>query len=103
MLPMHQVAANSMAPAHMTPSVAERIVLIEEVVLSLVVHQSVRIIHPILFRREMELRTEWFRIVARRIWRSRCKCCTQAKSQDNAKPPAAPDCPKPSKELSSCR
>jgi len=59
MLPVHEIAADRVAPAHVAPFVAARIVLIEEVPFSLVEDQSVWVIHPIPLRREMELRPKW--------------------------------------------
>ena len=53
---MHEVAADRVAPGHVAPRVAERVVLVEEVVLALVVDEPVRVVHPVLGRREVELR-----------------------------------------------
>lgn len=45
-----------MAPTHMAPFCSERIVLVEEVVLAFVVDETVRVISPVLRRREMKLK-----------------------------------------------
>ena len=41
MFPMHKVAADSVAPAHVAPFVAKRVVLVEQVVFPVVVDQPV--------------------------------------------------------------
>ena len=46
-----------MAPAHMSPLVAERVVLEKKVVLAAEEHQSVGIVGPMLTRRKVDLRT----------------------------------------------
>src|SRR3954467_14337194 len=53
-----QVAADRVPPGHVLPLRAERVVLVEEVVLALVVDEPVRIVHPVLRRRVMKLRPE---------------------------------------------
>ena len=53
---MHEVAADRVPPRHVAPRVPERVVLVEEVVLALVVDEPVRVVHPVLGRREVELR-----------------------------------------------
>src|SRR5215216_7915124 len=55
---MDQVAADRVTPGHVPPLRAERVVLVEEVVLALVVDEPVRIVHPVLRRRVMKLRPE---------------------------------------------
>src|SRR6202020_1413144 len=55
LLPMQQVFANRMAPAHMPPLIAKGVVLEEQVILPMEVHQAVRIIGPIVLRREVYL------------------------------------------------
>ena len=72
MLPVHEVAADRVAPGHVSPRVAERVVLVEEVVLALVVDQAVGIVHPVLRRREVELRPERL-LIGRRTRRRRAR------------------------------
>ena len=60
MLPVDQVAADGVSPAHMAPFIAEGIVLIEQVILALVEDHPVRVVHEILFGREVELRPPRF-------------------------------------------
>ena len=59
MLPMNQVLADRMPPVHIPPHRAIRIVLIEQMILTILVHHAVRIIHPSPSRREMIGRTEF--------------------------------------------
>lgn len=54
--PVDQVCAYSMPPAHVTPRVAGRVVLIEKVVLAVVINEPVRVVHPVDFRAEVKLR-----------------------------------------------
>ena len=54
MLPIDQIAAARVPPVHMPPAVAERVVLIVNVVIALVVERAVRIVHPVSGRREMK-------------------------------------------------
>src|SRR6185437_14168633 len=56
LFPMHQVAAHGMPPCHMSPLITEWVVLKEQVILALEVHQPVWIIRPVFARREMVLR-----------------------------------------------
>src|SRR5947207_3098491 len=62
MFPMDEVRADGMSPAHVTPSIAEWVELIEQVVFAVVEDQAVRIVHPVGCRREVELRAEFFSI-----------------------------------------
>src|SRR5947208_16636600 len=55
-MPMQQVSAYGMSPAHVAPFVAERIILKEEMVFAFEVDQTVRIIRPVLTRRKVVLR-----------------------------------------------
>ena len=76
MLPVNYVGTDRVAPAHVPPLVTERIVLVEEMIFALILDQSVRVVHPALFRGEMKLRPEWLRVIARwidghGIWRHR--------------------------------
>ena len=56
-LPVRQILADGVPPAHVAPRIADRVVLLKEVVLPLEVHHPVGIVHPVDFRREMKLRT----------------------------------------------
>ena len=51
--PIHQIAADGMAPAQMPPTIAAWVVLVEEMVLAVVEDEPVWIVHPICRRREM--------------------------------------------------
>ena len=62
MLPVQHVAADGVPPAHVPPLGAERVVLVEEVVLALVVDEPVGIVHEVARRREVEPRPQ--RLVA---------------------------------------
>src|SRR3954453_12256964 len=53
---MHEITAHGVPPGHMAPRVPERVVLVEEVILAPVVDEPVGIVHPVLRRREVELR-----------------------------------------------
>ena len=55
-LPMHEIAADRMAPTHVSPRIAERIVLKKEVVFAVEVTKPIRVICPVLARRKMVLR-----------------------------------------------
>src|SRR5208337_4820175 len=57
MLPVNKVPADGVAPTHASPLVAERVELIEQVVFTLVVDGAVGIVHPVLGRGEVVLRT----------------------------------------------
>src|SRR5262245_23762802 len=52
---MHQVVAHGVAPVHVAPVPAIRVVLVEQVIFTFVVHQSIGIVEPSAARREMEL------------------------------------------------
>src|SRR3954449_3534882 len=65
---MHEITAHGVPPGHMAPRVAERVVLVEEVILALVVDEPVRVVHPVLRRREMQLRA--IRLAVRRRLRT---------------------------------
>ncbi len=55
--PVHPIGANGMPPGNgISPRCPERIVLEKQMVLALIVDEPVWIIHPVFFRREMELR-----------------------------------------------
>ena len=56
-LPMHQVFADGVAPTHVSPDVALGIVLVEEVILTFVKDRPIRVVHEILWRRDVVLRT----------------------------------------------
>jgi hypothetical protein len=55
-----EVLAYGMTPAHMAPGVALRVVLVEHMVFTAIVDQSVGIVDPVLFRREMVAGAEFF-------------------------------------------
>ena len=57
-LPMHEIAADGVAPAHVAPRVAEGVVLEEEVVFAFEVDEAVGIVGPVAGRGEMVLRAE---------------------------------------------
>ena len=56
-LPIHHVLADGVSPVHRTPGVSVRVILIEEVIRPLEIDQTVRVIHPLLRRREVVLRS----------------------------------------------
>src|SRR5580698_3511207 len=56
MLPMYEVLAYRMSPAHVSPNIAERVVLIEEMVFSFVVYQSIGVVRPVGCWGKMNLR-----------------------------------------------
>ena len=56
LLPVHEIAADRVTPRHVAPRVPERVVLVEEVILALVVDEPVGVVHPVLGRSEMKLR-----------------------------------------------
>lgn len=53
--PMHQIRTDSVAPGHVTPLNAVRIVLEEEVVFSLIENQPVRVVYPVFAWGEVDL------------------------------------------------
>src|SRR5688572_13392724 len=55
MFPMDKVCACCMSPMHRTPDCAVRIVLIKQMISVVMKNQSIRIIHPFFFWREMYL------------------------------------------------
>ena len=46
MLPRHQVATDSMTPIHVSPTRTVRVILIEQMILAILVHHTIRIVHP---------------------------------------------------------
>ena len=58
LLPVHQVAADGVAPVHVAPFPAVRIVLVEQVILAVVEDEAVGVVVPAASRREVELRAE---------------------------------------------
>ena len=58
MLPVNEIATDRMSPAHVPPSIARRIVLIEEMILASMIDQAVGVVHPIDFWTEVELRSK---------------------------------------------
>ena len=88
-LPVHQIAADGMPPAHVSPTIALRIVLIKQVPLAVVEHHAVRIIHPIPFRREMELRPERFAVtlLSLRGGLQTDRQCNEAETSDHVQVP----------------
>jgi hypothetical protein len=59
-LPVHQVRAHRVPPAHVTPGITLGVVLVKQVVLPVEKHQPVRVVHPVLLRRKVKLRAEGF-------------------------------------------
>ena len=59
---MHEVAADRVAPTHVPPLVAKRIVLVEKMILALEVHRPIGVVAPIPLRAEMELGSKRFRV-----------------------------------------
>ena len=57
-LPVEQIGADGVAPAHVAPGVALGIVLVKEVVLAVEPDEAVRVIGPVGLRGEVELRAE---------------------------------------------
>ena len=55
--PMKQVSADGVSPAHMSPLIAEGVELEKEMILTLKVHEAIRIIRPMLAGREVYLGT----------------------------------------------
>src|SRR6267142_6872292 len=55
MAPMHHVRADRVAPAHVSPRISLRVVLVEEMVFALVINEPVGIVHEVLGRGEMKL------------------------------------------------
>src|SRR6202521_6128587 len=55
MPPMHHVRTDGVAPAHVSPHISLRVVLVEEMVFALVINEPVGIVHEILGRSEMKL------------------------------------------------
>ena len=60
MLPMDHVFTHSMAPMHRTPHGAIWIVLIKKMILTFIIHHTIRVVHPACCRCEMVLRTKGF-------------------------------------------
>lgn len=52
--PRHEVGGDRMAPTHMPPKVAKRVVLIEEMIFGVEPDEAIGIIDPIAARREMQ-------------------------------------------------
>jgi hypothetical protein len=57
-LPPEEIPAHRVAPAHVTPLVAERIVLVEQMPLPIVEHHAVGVVHPVPLGSEVEAWTE---------------------------------------------
>ena len=55
LFPMEQIGADCVAPTHMSPFVAERVELKEQMIFAVEVHYAIRIVRPMLTRREMKL------------------------------------------------
>ena len=71
-LPVQQVGADGVAPAHMAPLLAQRVVLVEQVVLALVEDEPVRVVHEVARWREVELRPQWL-VIGRRLCGQECE------------------------------
>ena len=59
MLPMNHVLADRMAPMHVRPIRAVRMMLIEQMILAVEIDRPVRIAHPVGRRQEVILRPVW--------------------------------------------
>ena len=59
MLPVREIPAHGVPPAHVPPRNPRRIVLIEQMVFAVVIDKSVGIVHPMDLRTEMILRPVW--------------------------------------------
>ena len=57
LLPVDEVSTDRMPPCHVAPINAEWVVLKEEMILAFIVNQTVRIVGPVGFGCEVELRT----------------------------------------------
>ena len=57
MLPMNQVLAYGMAPMHVTPLASVWVILEVEMILTILIHHSVRVVHPTIERSEVIRRT----------------------------------------------
>ena len=68
MFPTEQIRADRVPPAHVPPQIAERIVLIEDVPLAVVIDKPVRVVRPMDRGSEMELRPIGL-LVSRRLRR----------------------------------
>jgi hypothetical protein len=55
-VPVEEIGADGVAPAHVSPLVAEGVVLEEEMVLALEVDEAVGVVGPVLGRGEVDLR-----------------------------------------------
>ena len=53
MLPMNQVLAYGMAPMHVTPLASVWVILEVEMILTILIHHSVRVVHPTIERSEV--------------------------------------------------
>ena len=63
LFPIHQVSAYSMSPVHISPHGPIWIILIKQMVHSVFVNHSIRVVHPTEGRREVIYRAERFNIV----------------------------------------
>src|SRR5687767_3018218 len=57
MFPMDKITANGMSPAHVTPNVAEGVVLVKKMILAFKEDQTVWVIHEILWRGKTRVRS----------------------------------------------
>src|SRR5271168_2328742 len=57
-LPVDQIGTHRMSPTHVAPNIAERVVLVKEMILAFVEDQAVGIVGPIFRGAEVVLRTE---------------------------------------------
>src|SRR5208337_5098269 len=85
MLPVNKVPADGVAPTHASPLVAERVELIEQVVFTLVVDGAVGIVHPVLGRGEVVLRTVSLVVERAGLRALRKKPCTEQEQNDCGK------------------
>lgn len=65
LFPVEKISTDRMAPGTITTLTTKGIMLKEQVVFSLIIHQSVGIIAPVKYRGEVELGAEWLMIACR--------------------------------------
>src|SRR5512133_375283 len=63
MFPVQKIRADCMTPMHRTPNSAVGIVLIKEMILTVEIHKSIGIIHPVCLGGKMILGTVFFLVI----------------------------------------
>ena len=73
---MHHVGADGVSPAHVSPDIAFRVVLVEQVILALIEDHAVGVVHEVVRRREVILWPPWLVVTVL------CECadCQQAEN-----------------------